>query len=150
MGDKLGTTIIDSVERILRYLIPGVAFCLLFALSYPKNFDKAFAKISGSELMVFLSIFTIGISIYVIHSLIIRFTLEPLAYLFNLSPVNIFSSDRCLCNYSKSLAELNLFRNRQPNYPKDYPKQSFRHGDRVTFWYLFQWPVVRVVAALKV
>ena len=120
MGDKLGTNIIDSVERVLRYLIPGVAFCLLFALSYPEDFDKAICKISGSELFVFLVILTVGISIYVVHSLIIRFIFEPIACWLNLSPVNVFSNDRCLCNYSKSHAKLILSREKSPNYPKGY------------------------------
>ena len=121
MGDNLGTTnIIDSIEKVLRYLIPGVAFSILFALSYPTYFDKAILKISASELLVFLVIFTIGISIYVIHSLIIKFTLEPLVYLLELSPVNLFSNDSCLCNYSKSHAELILNRKKSPNYPKEY------------------------------
>ena len=105
MGD-----IIDSIEKILRYLIPGGAFCILFALSYPNYFDKAILTISKSELLVFLVIFTVGISIYVVHSLIIKFTLEPLAYLLKLSPVNVFSSDCCLCNYSKSHAVLIISR----------------------------------------
>ena len=120
MGDKLGTNIIDSVERVLRYLIPGVAFFLLFALSCPDYFDKAIRKISGSELLVFLVILTVGISIYVLHSLIIRFTLEPLAYLLKLSPVNVFSNGCCLCHYSQSHAKLILSREKSPDYPKGY------------------------------
>ena len=123
MGDKFGTNIINSVERLLRYLIPGVAFCLLFALSYPVVFDRVIGKISDSELselFVFLVILTIGISIYVVHSLIIRFLLEPSAYFLNLSPVNVFSNDRCLCNYSKSHAKLILKREKSPDYPKGY------------------------------
>ena len=114
------TNITDSVERVLRYITPGVAFCLLFFLSYPSKLDEVIPKIPGSGLAIFLIILTIGMSIYVIHSLIIRFSFEQLAYLFGISPVNIFSNDRCLCNYSKSHAKLIISRNRQPEYPKDY------------------------------
>lgn len=120
MGNNIGTNIIDSFEKVLRYLIPGVAFCILFALSYPNDFDKVLLKISVSELLIFLIIFTIGISIYVIHALIIKFTLEPLVYLLKLSPVNLFSTDCCLCNYSKSHAELILSRKKHPDYPQEY------------------------------
>ena len=120
MGDKLGTNIIDSVERVLRYLIPGVAFCLLFALSYPNDFDEAISKISGSGLIVFLVILTVGMSIYVVHSQIIRFTLELIAYMIGISPVNVFSNDKCLCNYSKSHAKLILSRKKSTDYPEGY------------------------------
>ena len=120
MEDKLETNIINSVERVLRYLIPGVVFCLLFALSYTTNFDKVFSKISGSGIAVFLVILTAGMSIYVVHSHIIRFTLELIAYKIGISPVNEFSNDKCLCNYSKSHAELIFNRNKSPDYPSGY------------------------------
>jgi hypothetical protein len=118
--NTLGSNIINSIEKLLRYLIPGVTFYLLFALSYPSYFDEAFKKLSDSEILVFLSIFTVGISIYVIHHSIIRFTLEQLAYLFNLSPVNMFSDNRSLWNYSKSHAKLILSRKEHSKYPEDY------------------------------
>ena len=114
------TNIIDSVERVLRYLIPGVTFWLLFALSYPTHFDVVFKKISNSGVSVFLVILTVGMSIYVVTSQLIRFTLEKIVYKIGRSPVNEFSTDKCLCNYSKSLAELNLSRNESPDYPKEY------------------------------
>ena len=120
MGDKLGTNIIDSVERVLRYLIPGVAFCLLFALSYPNDFDKAISIISGSGLIVFLVILTVGMSIYVVHSQIIRFTLELIVYKIGISPVNVFSNNKCLCNYTKSHAKLILSRKKSTDYPEGY------------------------------
>ena len=120
MDDKLGTNITDSVERVLRYIIPGVAFCLLFALSYPSKFDIVISKISGSGLAVFLIIITIGMSFYVIHSQIIRFTLELFVFIIGKSPVNVFSNNKCLCNYSKALAELIIDRNESQNYPKGY------------------------------
>ena len=93
MENTLGTNIINSVEKILRYLTPGVIFYLLFAVSCPNRFDLLFSKISDSEILVFLSIFTIGISIYVIHHSIIRFTLEQIAYWSGLSPVNNYSDE---------------------------------------------------------
>lgn len=68
MDEKLGKNITDSVERVLRYIIHGVAFSLLFALSYPGKFDAAIREISGSGLAIFLIIVTLGMSIYVIHS----------------------------------------------------------------------------------
>ena len=120
MEDKLGTKIIGSVERVLRYLIPGVAFCILFALSCPEAFDETICKIPDNDLFVFLIILSVGISIYVIHSLIIRFTLEPIVYWLKLSPVNVFSNNRCLCNYSKAHAKLIVNREKSPHYPKEY------------------------------
>ncbi len=114
-----GNKIIDSIERVLRYLIPGVAFCILFALSYPKAFSNTFCKISDNNLFVFLIILSIGMSIYVIHSQVIRFTLERIVYLLNRSPVNEFSDNKCLCNYSKAHADLIIHREKTPDYPKE-------------------------------
>lgn len=75
------TNIIDSVERVLRYLIPGVTFWLLFALSHPTYFDEAFKQISNSGVSVFLVILTVGMSIYVVTSQLIRFTFEQIVYM---------------------------------------------------------------------
>jgi len=127
--NNLGTNIINSIEKLLRYIVPGVAFCLLFALSYPNYFYMAFGKISDSEILVFLTIFTVGISIYVIYSSIIKFLLEQIAYLIKLSPVNIFSHNNCLYDYSKSIAKLNLSHIRHSDgYPGGY--------------YLYLWAIV--------
>ena len=120
MKENLGTNMMESVERIFRYLIPGVSFSVLFALSYPDHFDTAIQKISNSEISQFLVVLTIGMSLYAFESQIIRFTLEPIAYLLNKSPVNIFSEDRCLCNYSKALSKLLINRENSSDYPKGY------------------------------
>ena len=120
MEDKFGASITDSVERVLRYIIPGGAFFLLFSLSYPCYFNKAISKISGSGLAVFLVILTVGMSIYVVYSLIIRFTLELIVFKGGKSPVNLFCNDKCLCNYSKSHAKLILSRRKSHDYPKGY------------------------------
>lgn len=120
MENKFGTSITDSVERVLRYIIPGVAFFLIFYLSYPCYFNKAISKFSGSGLAVFLVILTVGMSIYVVYSLIIRFTLERIVFKIGKSPVNLFSNDKCLCNYSKSHAKLILSRTKSQDYPKGY------------------------------
>ncbi|MCK4619297.1 MAG: hypothetical protein KAT52_05080 [Desulfobacterales bacterium] len=121
MDDKLGSNITDSVERVLRYIIPGVAFCLLFALSHPAKFGTIISTtIPGSGLSVFLVILTVGMSIYVIHSQIIRFTLELIVFIKDQSPVNVFSSNKCLYNYSESVAKLIISRGKSQNYPKAY------------------------------
>lgn len=120
MEDKFGASITDSVERVLRYIIPGVAFFLLFSLSYPCYFNEAISKISGSGLAVFLVILTVGMSIYVVYSLIIRFTLERIIFKMGKSPVNLFCNDKCLCNYSESHAKLILSRKKSHDYPKGY------------------------------
>lgn len=120
MQEKVRANLFDSVERLLRYLIPGIAAYLLFSLSYPKFINENLSKISGSEIILFLSILTIGITVYVIHSLLIRITLELIAYWCNLSPVNIFSNNRCICNYSNSHAKLILKRENSKTYPIGY------------------------------
>ena len=120
MDEKLGKNITDSVERVLRYIIPGVAFSLLFALSYPSKFDAAILEISGSGLAIFLIIVTLGMSIYVIHSQLIRFTLELFVFIIGKSPVNLFIKNKCLCNYSRALAELIVDRHTSHEYPKEY------------------------------
>ncbi len=114
-----GNKIINSVERVLRYLMPGVAFCILFALSYPNAFSYIFCKISDNNLFVFLIILSIGMSIYIIHSQVVRFTLERYVYWKRRSPVNIFSDNESLCNYSKAHADLIIFREKAPYYPKE-------------------------------
>lgn len=121
MGDKLMTNIINSVERVLRYLIPGVTFWLLFALSYPTDFDEVFKKISNNGVSVFLLILTVGMSIYVVYYLIIKFTLELFVFKMGKSPVNLFcNNDKCLCDYSKPLAKLILSKKKSRDYPEGY------------------------------
>jgi hypothetical protein len=120
MEEKIKNSITDSVERVLRYLIPGVTFWLLFALSYPSKFNEVLSKISGNGLAAFLVILTVGMSIYVIYSLIIRFTLERIVFKQEKSPVNLFCDGTCLSEYSKSHAELILSRENSEDYPKGY------------------------------
>ncbi len=122
MSDKIGVNIIDSVEKILRYLIPGAAFCLLFALSYPSHFDTVVSKISkrGLGFEAFLIIFTIGISIYVVHIQIVRI-LGLFVFKIGKTPVNVFSNKKCLCNYFEAHAKLDLLRKeKQASYPEQY------------------------------
>ena len=83
-------------------------------------FNKIIAAISGSGLIVFLIILTVGVSIYAVYSLIIRFTLERIVFKRGKSPVNFFCNDRCLSNYSKSHAELILSRKKSQDYPEGY------------------------------
>lgn len=120
MDDKLVTNITDSVERVLRYIIPGVAFSLLFTLAYPGKFDSIILRIIKSNLAVFLVILTIGMSIYVVYSLIIRFTLERIVFKQGKSPVNLFCNDKCLSNYSRAHAKLLLNRKESEYYPGSY------------------------------
>lgn len=120
MEEKIKNSITDSVERVLRYIIPGVAFFIIFSLSYPCNFNKVLSKISGNGLASFLVILTVGMSIYVIYSLIIRFTLERIVFKCRKSPVNLFCDGTCLSEYSKSHAELLLSRENYKDYPKGY------------------------------
>ena len=120
MEEKIKSGITVSVERILRYLIPGVAFFILFSLSDSTDYNKVLSRISENGLMAFLLILTVGMSIYVVYSLIIRFTLERIVFKCGKSPVNLFCSGRCLCEYSKAHAELLLTRNNNKDYPSGY------------------------------
>jgi hypothetical protein len=137
--NTLGSNIINSVEKVLRYLIPGVIFSLLFAISCPEQFDSLFSKISDSEVLVFLSIFTLGISIYVVHHSIIRFTFEQIAYLIGQSPVNEYSDNHCLYNYSKAHAKLIIARKKYSNYPENYYIYLWAivHYSFIMSWLLF-------------
>lgn len=114
--------ITDSVERIFRYLVPGFTFSIFFALSYPEHFESVLSILKSfeSQLLLFIMILGIGMSIYSLESLIIRITLKPLVYLFNISPVNVFSGNRRLSDYSKAHAEHILSQIKWTDYPRDY------------------------------
>jgi hypothetical protein len=120
MEEDLKNGITDSVERILRYIIPGVAVLLLYSLSYPCNFNKILPAISENGLAGFLVILAVGMSIYVIYSLIIRFTLERIVFKCKTSPVNLFCDGTCLNGYSKAHAELLVSREDYKHYPRGY------------------------------
>lgn len=124
MENKLmGTNVVDSIEKVLRYIIPGVAFFLLFALYYPDDFDKAIVKLQNGQLIFSLAILTIGISIYLIHKMVVVKVLDFITYSFiGWSPVNEFSESRFNpCAYSKAHSELLLYREKKADlYPKGY------------------------------
>jgi hypothetical protein len=135
MEKKLtGTNIFDSIETVLRNSIPGVVFCLLFGLYYPRCFENIIPKLPNSQLIVFLLILTIGMLIYTIHKMTVVKLFDIIAYcLIGCSPVNCFApkEPRLFClrisrsrfspwAYSKAHAELLLYREKSEHYPKSY------------------------------
>lgn len=117
----LETNIFNSVEKILRQIIPGVAFCIMFAIFYPKSFSIVCKILPDSQLIKFLVILTIGMTIYALHTLIvIRFYFEPKVYKLNKSPVNVISGNTKMSDYSKAHATLIIDRQRWKDYPKEY------------------------------
>lgn len=117
----IGTNIFDSVEKILRSIIPGIAFCILIALFFPCTFSMASKTLTDSQLIKFFVILTIGMSIYAIHTLVlIRFILELLAYKWNKSPVNVISKNQNMGDYSKAHAKLIIKRQGWKEYPVKY------------------------------
>jgi hypothetical protein len=120
MEEKIVDAITGSVERVLRYLIPGVAFFLSLFLSDSTVLNSVPSVISGNGFVAFLVILTVGMTIYVIYSLIIRFTLERIVFKRGISPVNLYCTDKSMRNYSKAHAELLINRKREKDYPNGY------------------------------
>lgn len=110
--------LITSIEKIFRYIMPGAAFCLLYAISHPEDFTKRIGLIQGNEILAFFLVLTIGMSIYVVHSQLLRFTFEMLAFIFRQSSVIIFS--HCCCDYLNSYAKLLYYERTSETYPKEY------------------------------
>ncbi len=120
MEEKIFEAVTSSVERVFRYLIPGVAFFILLFLYDSTVFNTVPPAISESGLVSFLVVLAVGMTIYVIYSLIIRFSLERIAFKCKVSPVNEFCSDTCICHYSRAHAELLILRNKKKDYPSGY------------------------------
>jgi hypothetical protein len=114
--------VIDSIEKVFRYLIPGIAFSFLFALSFPSKYETLMGTMPDDIFSRFLLILAIGMSIYVIHSQVIRFTLERIVFALGWSPVNLFTEERNLFarTYIRALASLNLEREKDKDYPRGY------------------------------
>ncbi len=125
MAETFSYKVIDSIEKVFRYIIPGVAFGFMLALSYPSSFTEVHRIVQNSGFSIFLLVLTVGMSIYVIHKYFIKITFELLVYKLNLSPVNLYVEKKDggyrLRDYIKGLSMLNVERHEnEEKYPSGY------------------------------
>lgn len=65
------TKIVDSVEKLLRYIIPGFIFTLFFKIAYPSNPMTILDNIGKIEFYIYLPF--IGIVIYGFHRIVFEY-----------------------------------------------------------------------------
>ncbi len=59
---------IDSIEKVLRFVMPGFLFVLLYRMAYPPNSASPLGAIGNNELYIFIPF--IGIAIYSVHRIV--------------------------------------------------------------------------------
>lgn len=84
--------VIDTIEKIFRYFIPGFIFIFLFKLSFPSNPQFILKNIGQVEFYIYVP--CIGMVIYGLHRLILFSILEPILYLLNLTAASNYSSEK--------------------------------------------------------
>ncbi len=124
--------VLNSIEKVLRFFIPGGIFWLLFALSYPDADALTYLKIADNVAIQILLMLVVGTTLYSIETTFVELTLAPIAYCFYLSPVSIWR-ERGVMGYHKSLACLNLEREKKKS---GYPTDDYRYRWSFTH-YLF-------------
>lgn len=63
--------IIDSIEKLLRYIIPGFIFTLFFKIAYPSNPITILNNIDKTEFYIYMPL--VGIVIYGFHRIIFEY-----------------------------------------------------------------------------
>lgn len=112
--------IFDSVEKLIRYLITGVLFVILLRLSNPQLFSDYIEVIANNTVVLFFIVLTIGITIYSINTLLLRFSFEILAYKLKISPVSKYTKNNSICFYLYAISKLLIDRSENKFYPKGY------------------------------
>jgi hypothetical protein len=70
--DSIPQSIFNSVEKVLRYLVPGLLFVFLVKASYlPGTLNRFSPNVTQTELYVLSPVF--GIVIYVVHRVVFWF-----------------------------------------------------------------------------
>lgn len=85
-------TVIDTIEKVFRYFIPGFIFIFLFKLSYPSSEKYILPNISSLEFFIYVPCF--GMVIYGIHRLLMSSFVEIYLYLIDLTAVSNFSKSK--------------------------------------------------------
>ena len=81
MAGKAVFDTIDTIEKVLRYAIPGFLFVLLYRMSYPPSPGSPLSAIGDKELYIFIPF--VGIAIYSVHRVlfdIVDFVLNRIRY----------------------------------------------------------------------
>ena len=85
----MSNKIIDTIEKFLRYFVPGLVFVFLFDLSFP-NVSQNFLEKIG-DIKFALIILSIGVIIYGIYRrIVLVFILELPLYLLNCEAISNF------------------------------------------------------------
>lgn len=133
----LKNSIIDTIEKLFRYFIPGFIFIILFGLSCPVTFGKVLGFIDKFKFLSYLFIPIllpcIGMVIYGLHRVWMWGLLDWVLYLFNLNAVsNFYNNEKGknkksekIWQYSSSLAEFFKTRHSQPEESKNLSDYLF-------------------------
>ena len=122
--------VINTIEKIFRYFIPGFIFVFLFKLSFPSNPQFILQNIGQVEFYIYVP--CIGMVIYGLHRILLSSTLELLLYLMNSTAVSNFSSE---ANLFKKLWEY-------PNALATFLKIRHKKADDNLSGYLFyRWSI---------
>lgn len=109
--------VIDTIEKIFRYFIPGFIFIFLFKLSFPSNPEFLLKNVNPLEFYIYVP--CIGMVIYGLHRVILSSILEPILYLANSTAVSNFSREtnifKKLRKYPTALAKFFEIRHKRAN-----------------------------------
>lgn len=107
--------LINAIEKVFRYFIPGFIFIFLFKLSFPSNKDPYILKNIG-PVEFYIYVPCLGMVIYGIHRVFMSSLVEILLYKWNLTAVSNFASDsRKIKEYPSALADFFKARHKKEN-----------------------------------
>ena len=84
--------IIDSIEKIFRYFLTGIAFSFIYHLSISSSLNIPI--FNSFDNIIYLYILAVGMTIYSIHRVIYWFFFDFILFLFGWSPLSNFREDK--------------------------------------------------------
>ncbi len=131
---KPAETVLDSIEKVFRYFVPGFTFIVLLRLAHPSQ--MYLMKPWTGELELLAMVLSLGMINYALHRILLWSAVEPLLYLFGGTAV---------CKFKP-------VRNSFPKYP--YALAAFfkaRHGsenEKLSEYLFYRWSVHHYVLIL--
>ena len=83
--------IIDTIEKLFRYFIPGFIFIFMFKLAFPSKPQFILENIGQVEFYIYVP--CIGMVIYGLHRVLVSGILEPVLYKMNMTAISNFAGN---------------------------------------------------------
>jgi len=97
-------SVVDTIEKVFRYFIPGFIFIFLFKLAFPSKPHFILDNIGKVEFYIFIP--CLGMIIYGLHRVFLSAIIEPFLYKLNKTAISNFAGPkRMFKEYPSALAK---------------------------------------------